>query len=178
MNIVFRSARQLTALSGTKWGFEACWVQGVNSVRLLYYANADHSASKWPFDRIETMVSMEARETYSDLDSLHRRLCRPRYGLAIAVLVAATGEELGELLAMRDLLADLRLILVLPDRSRETIKAGHRLAPRFLSYVDSGFEEVEAVLEQMLQYSRNHTPEAPAEFLEDVNLTSAGACLA
>jgi hypothetical protein len=178
MTIVFRSARQLTALNGTKWGFEACWVQGVNSVRLLYYANADHSASKWPFDRIETMVSMEARETYSDLDSLHRRLCRPRYGLAIAVLVAATGEELGELLAMRDLLADLRLILVLPDRNRETIAAGHRMAPRFISYVDSGIEEVEAVLEQMLQYNRNHTPDSIARLLGNVDITDMGTCLA
>jgi len=144
-------------------------------VGLLYYANGDHNASKWLHDRIETMVSMEAREAFSDLDSLRRRLCRPRNGLTIAVLVAATGEELWDLLAMRDLLADLRLILVLPDRSRETIKAGHRMAPRFLSYIDSGFEEVEAVLEQMLQYNNNHTPETLAKLLGDVNPHKRGS---
>lgn len=137
-------------------------------MRLLFYARGDHNASKWLHDRIEAMVSLEAREAYRDLDILHRRLCQPRNGLTIAVLVAATGEELWELLAMRDLLADLRLILVLPDRSRETIAAGHRMVPRFLSYVDSGLEEVGAVLEQMLQHDKNQTPETLAGLPEKV----------
>jgi hypothetical protein len=138
-------------------------------VRLLLYARGDQNASKWPHGRIKAMVSMEAREDYSDLDSLRRRLCQPRKGLTIAVLVAATGEELWGIVAMRDLLADLRLILILPDRRRETIAAGHRMAPRFLSYVDSATEEVEAVLEQLLQYNRNHTPGTLAGLLENVN---------
>ena len=147
-------------------------------MRLLLYARSDQNASKRLHGRIGAMVSMEAREDYSDLDSLRRRLCRPRNGLTIAVLVVATGEELWELLAMKDLLADLRLILVLPDRSRETIAAGHRMAPRFISYVDSGIEEVEAVLEQMLQYNRNHTPDSIARLLGNVDITDMGTCLA
>jgi hypothetical protein len=138
-------------------------------VRLLCYARGDHNASKWLHERIEAMVSMKAREAYRDLDSLRRRLCQPRNGLTIAVIVAVTGEELWELLAMRDLLADFRLILVLPDRSRKTIAAGHRMVPRFLSYVDSGLEDVEAVLEQMLQHDKRQTPETLEGLPENVH---------
>jgi hypothetical protein len=138
-------------------------------VKLLFYARGDHNASRWFHDRIEAMVSMESREAYRDLHGLHRRLCQPRNGLTIAVLVAATGEELWELLAMRDLLADFRLILVLPDRSRETIAAGHRMVPRFVSYVDSGLEEVEAVLEQMLQHDKSQPSERLAGLPENLH---------
>jgi hypothetical protein len=148
---------------------DACRLQGVNSVRLLSYARGDHNASKWLHDRIEAMRSIEAMEAYRDLDGLHRRLCQPRNGLTIAVLVATTGEELWGLVAMRDLLADFRLILVLPDRSRETIAAGHRMVPRFLSYLDSGLEEVEAVLEQMLQHDKKQVPETLAGLPENLH---------
>jgi hypothetical protein len=164
--------------NGTVPDIDACQLQGVNSVRLLFYARSDHHASKWLHGRIEAMVSMETREAYRDLDSLHRRLCQPRNGLTIAVLVAATGEELWELLAMRDLLADFRLILVLPDRSRETIAAGHRMVPRFLSYVDSGVEEVEAVLEQMLQHDKNQTSQNLQDFQKTFTPVKTWPCLA
>ena len=147
-------------------------------MKLLLYARNDQKASKWLHGRIEAMVSREAREDCSDLASLRRRLCRPRNGLAIAVLVAATGEELLGFLAMRDLLDDLRIILVLPDRSKETIAAAHRMAPRFLSYVDSGPEEVEAVLERMLQHGRHRTPDGYAGLLENVKRPNRAVCLA
>ena len=147
-------------------------------MRLLLYARSDQKASQWLHGRIEAMVSREAREDCRDLDSLRRRLCRPRDGLSIAILVAATGEELLGILAMRDLLDDLRIILVLPDRSKETIAAGHQMAPRFLSYVDSDFEEVEAVLERMLQYGRNRRPNRLARIIENVSHPGTSACLA
>ena len=42
-------------------------------------------------------------------------------------------------------------MLVLSDSHDETIAAGHKLYPRFLTYVDSNLMEVGAVLEKMFQ---------------------------
>jgi hypothetical protein len=55
----------------------------------------------------------------------------------IAVLLAVRCEDLLALFSILDLLCDFRLILILPDRKKDTIAKGHTLAPVFLSYVDS-----------------------------------------
>ncbi len=124
-------------------------------MKLLFYATGESDYSRVFQDRIESLVPTPRREVYSNLASLHQRLCRPRDGLTIAILVAANRDELWKFLAMQKLLSDLRLLLILPDRSRETVTSGHRLAPRFLSYVDNGLDEVEAVLAHMLQQDLN-----------------------
>ena len=69
----------------------------------------------------------------------------------MAVLLAASKGQLSELLSLRELLNDVRIILILPDRGRETISQGHLLRPRFLSYADGDLTDVIAVLSKMLE---------------------------
>ncbi len=71
-------------------------------------------------------------------------------GLNIAVLEAQSMEELKDLVALHDLFLDIRVILILPDRERETISNAHKLRPRFLAYTDSDFEPVKVVLNKMI----------------------------
>lgn len=51
---------------------------------------------------------------------------------------------------MQDLLKDIRTILVLPDRSKDTVGKAFKLLPRFLTYTDEGVGMVTAVLKKML----------------------------
>ena len=60
-------------------------------------------------------------------------------------------EDLVDLLSIRNLLDDLRVILLLPNREKETINKGHTLRPRFLTYADSNLLNVAAVLSKMLR---------------------------
>ena len=71
-------------------------------------------------------------------------------GLNIAVLEANSMDELKDLVSLHDLFLDIRIILILPDRERETISNAHKLRPRFLAYADSDFESVKVVLKKML----------------------------
>ena len=86
------------------------------------------------------------------LEDLSQELKRPWGRHRMAVLVAATHQELETFLALQALLDDVRIILILPDRDRETVSKGHKLYPRFLSYIDSDFNDVTAVLGKMLEY--------------------------
>lgn len=99
---------------------------------------------------VEELVPKEKIEICRTIDSLTRRLRRPRYNLALAVLLAANREDLLDLLSIRDLLDGIRIILLLPDRDMDTIAKGHTLRPRFLTYADSDFLDVAAVLRKML----------------------------
>jgi len=60
-------------------------------------------------------------------------------------------EGLLKILRIRDLLADVRIVLILPDRRKETIAAGYKLYPRFLTFMDSDPRELAAVLEKMIE---------------------------
>lgn len=126
---------------------------------LLFYAKMTDGAGKRLRRVIEAIVSKENTEMYQTIDSLSRRLHQPRNDLAVAVLLAASREDLLDLLSLGDLLDSIRIILVLPDREDSTIDKGHRLQPSFLTYADSDFLDVAAVLTKMQQsaYARGNT---------------------
>jgi hypothetical protein len=71
--------------------------------------------------------------------------------VTLAVLLAASQEELQVIMALRPLLNDIHLILILPDRDKDTIAKGHVLAPRFLTDLEHNMQEVYDVLNKMLK---------------------------
>ncbi len=82
-------------------------------------------------------------------DALERRLRRPVFDLAAAVLLAASHAELQRLISLRELLRDIKVILIAPDSHPETIVKGHLLKPRFLCECAGDLTEVAAVLQRM-----------------------------
>ncbi len=117
---------------------------------VLFYTTQSDLAAEQLQSLIEMLVLKDQLEMYRTFDDLSHRLCRPSNDLDIAVLAAANGEELLKILSLRDLLSDIRIILVLPDGKPDTISKAHTLGPRFLTYLDSDFGEVKSVLNKML----------------------------
>lgn len=91
---------------------------------------------------------------YRNVANLLERLRHPLDDPTIAVLVADSRECLEELLALRHLFRNLRIILVLPDRESGTISKGHDLHARFLSYIDSDPAEAALVLSKMVEKAK------------------------
>ena len=120
---------------------------------ILVYAKTTEGAGLRIQRLIETLVPREEIEIYETIDSLSCRLHQPIFHLDIAVLLATTKEELEDILSLRDLLSDVRNILVLPDRKEETNAQGHMLRPRFITYADGNFIELAAVLTKVLEHT-------------------------
>ena len=120
-------------------------------MNLLFYTTEIRGNGKHLQSVIEELVPEDKTEIYRTIDSLSHRLRRPICDLAVAVLLAASNEDLLDLLSISDLLDDLRVILLLPNREKDTIAKGHTMRPRFLTYADSNFSDVAAVLSKMLQ---------------------------
>ena len=99
---------------------------------------------------VATVVPPEAIEIVHTPVDLGYRLTRLNNGFMVAVMMAAAGEELEELLALGLILERLRIILVIPDAEPRTISRGHILRPRYISYIDSDFQDVAAVLGKIL----------------------------
>ena len=98
---------------------------------------------------IELFFSKRRVEKYRDLEAFGKKLHEPYNHKDVILLSPASKEELLRLLALQDLLSGMRIILVLPDRDEETVSMGHRLRPRMVSYNDSDYLDVAAVLTRM-----------------------------
>ncbi|MDY6854982.1 MAG: hypothetical protein SWO11_09815 [Thermodesulfobacteriota bacterium] len=119
-------------------------------MNLLFYTTEKEETGERLQKVIDTIVPKGKGETHRTIKSLTQRLRKPRYDSIIAVLMASTREDLYDLLSIRDLLRGISIILILPDRNADTISKGHILRPRFLTYKDSNFGEITAVLGKML----------------------------
>ncbi|MCX6566983.1 MAG: hypothetical protein NTW38_11280 [Candidatus Aminicenantes bacterium] len=77
---------------------------------------------------------------------------------SIAVLSVSNREELQKMQTLRQLLPEIYVILVIPDRKKSTIALAHLLLPRFLSQRNSDFTALKIVLHKMYvnsQYSQH-----------------------
>lgn len=90
-------------------------------------------------------------ELLSSLESLTDRLLSTNYEEAVVILTTDNRDDLTELLPVLPLFRRMRIILLLPDQEPETIKIGYQLEPRFLSYIDMGLDEIQAVVKKMLK---------------------------
>jgi hypothetical protein len=72
-------------------------------------------------------------------------------GATIAVLFLSNRNELLKFLIVKDLFRDIQILLVLPNNDRDIIEMGHQFYPRFVSYSDSDFKGVIAVLEKIVR---------------------------
>ena len=118
---------------------------------LLYLKKTDEGEKRlWP--ALNGVVPDESIEVFHRIQGLIQYLCSPRPAddLTIAVFLAADHEDLQQLIAIRDLIINVRIILVLPDRKNETIAEGHTLQPRFITYLDSDFAEIRSVMSKMI----------------------------
>ena len=99
---------------------------------------------------IQTVVPGKETKICRDIDALSKVLQQPRITEAIAILHAAGRSELPDIFSLRELLWNIKLILVLPNSSTDTVAKGHGLGPRFISYHDGNFQDVAAVLKRMI----------------------------
>ena len=119
-------------------------------VRVLFYIPYDAGAKRFIKRSSELFTLSASGEICRTIESLSSRLIHIGSNPDIAVLFATTQKELSNIYSIRHLLADIRIILILPDRKQSTVSKGHKLYPRFLSYIDGNFKDITAVLEKML----------------------------
>jgi hypothetical protein len=103
---------------------------------------------------IECIAPEHDVTAYGNLEDLRRGLHMPLRRPKLAVLKADTRKELEGLLFLRDLLADLRIVLIVPDQDEATLSLAHRFYPRFLIHAATDPERFRAILGSMLKLYR------------------------
>ena len=147
-------------------------------MNLLFYAAKKIKTGKLLWNLHQGLASEYEVAFCQTIDTLSLKLRKSLGELTIAILLAESQEELLDLLALRDLFWNLRIILIIPDRKSETVAMGHMLRPRFLSYADGDFSDVAAVLEKMLGHLKiNDNEQKGGEPDGEKNLKHKSGCL-
>jgi hypothetical protein len=120
----------------------------INSV--LFAANESETSRRLEA-AIRSIDSTCFSGTLRTLEAFGSWLCRHFNQPPIAVLLAETFEELQQLAAIEHWLhlADVRVLLILPNASPQTVMFGWRLLPRYIGYVGGDFSEVSEVMAKM-----------------------------
>lgn len=127
---------------------------------LIYSAGRRPAGSRFK-NEVEKMIPDTVKDVCRTLEGFRQTLIDNMGTYKIVVLLCATREEMCSLSLMRDLFSECRLILIVPNHERETIHQAHRFYPRFLSYADSHFENVAAVIQKSVNL------ECPAQYEDE-----------
>jgi hypothetical protein len=90
------------------------------------------------------------------IDSVRRlssALCRPLNRVSVIVIFVMCEQDIGQFLALKPLFDNIRLILVLPDRTTGMMGPWLQLKPCFISYTDNytdnDFSDIISVLKKI-----------------------------
>jgi len=125
-------------------------------MQLLFYASKNDKNEKRLKNAIQSASLAGTIEHFTRLDDFRDRLRRIVEPNSIMVLAAVDRKELLKMHAFRDMLSEIYIILVLPDRRKSTIRLAHLLKPRFLSVIQDDFKDLNQIVAKMIR-----TPHGP-----------------
>lgn len=67
----------------------------------------------------------------------------------IVIIIPNSPEELNILLTHRELFENYRIIIILPNREKETLSKSHQFHPSFITFEDEDFNDVAAIIRHM-----------------------------
>ena len=120
-------------------------------MNVLFYIPVTGEGSEKIHGVVEMIAQRAKTEVFQSLNDVSRRLRQPGQSPSVAVLLAGDQKDLVAIASIRHLLSEIPVVLVLPVREENMADMGHTLSPRFLTYADSDFGEVAAVLGKMLE---------------------------
>lgn len=118
---------------------------------VIYYNSMNNNTGRRLQKIFEREVSGKKIESCQSIDELSTRLNQLNLENNIAILLISVIAEIYQISSIKKSLNNVRIILILPDRSAEIVSAGYKLHPRFISYADSDFKDVAIVLKRMIK---------------------------
>jgi len=118
---------------------------------LLIYSAKTEGAGARLLRVIGLLLPENKFEICRSIGELSKRLRQPVFNPTIAILLVSSREDLQNILSIRDLLWNTKIILIVPDTNPDTVAKGPILRPRFLCDCNSDFVDVAAVLSLMIK---------------------------
>lgn len=118
-------------------------------MKVILYVTSEHAHGIGLRNTLEQVIPKHLLAVFNMVTALSQGLRGPLPD-TILVLCPAGREEVQELAVLKELIRDVRTILILPNSDRETLAIGHQFQPRFITVPTPGFKDVSKVLAKML----------------------------
>ena len=115
---------------------------------LFYTSNASKEKERFKID-IQHHIPFIIIETVNSIYQLQKSLMRPMNRISAAVLWVGHHSELTYLIELLPYFDNIRIIIILPDRSPDSMPLALRLMPSFISYADKDLDDIISVLKQI-----------------------------
>ncbi|MBW1921996.1 MAG: hypothetical protein JRJ35_00835 [Deltaproteobacteria bacterium] len=119
---------------------------------VIFFSHDKKGPGERLLEEIQTRIHAHRIEVDHTVEAFSERFRSPMTDRPMVILVPESRERLEEFVSMADLMSDIPILLVLPDREPATISVGHRLYPRFVEDVDSDFSDLVSVLIKMIHH--------------------------
>jgi len=123
-------------------------------MKLIIYAENRTEMEKKLTLSIQDKLPKIQIDTITSINDLSRILGRPLSRIAVMVIFVTCQKEIDQWLGLKSLFDNIRLILVLPDRTKGMVTSGLQLHPSFISYSDSDYLDITSVLKKMYQRTK------------------------
>lgn len=116
----------------------------------ILYLPAENSQEERFRSLLEIAVPEKKLEIYRTFEELSRGLRETGSGVKVAILFAVNQVEITQILSLGDVLADVKIILILADEDKETMMKAHRLRPRYVTWMDYDLVDIVTVFKRMV----------------------------
>jgi hypothetical protein len=117
---------------------------------IIYTSNSTRSKGLIA-ELMESFADTARIESYAKLDELKRRL-ETLYDISILILYLDDTDILSQLLQFKNLIAQVKTILILPDSKDKTVAAAHQLRPNYIGYEEENglIQNIRAVVDRLI----------------------------
>lgn len=91
-------------------------------------------------------VQTDAVQSFRRLSSM---ICRPLNRVSVIILFVMCETDIDQFITLKPLFDNIRVILVLPDGTRDMMAPWLQLKPSFISYRDNDFSDIISVLKKI-----------------------------
>ncbi len=123
-------------------------------MNLIVYTPMNDRSSDRLMSRAVALAKVECKKIFHSFKQFKEKIRRQRFDATIIILNITSNDEMSSAFSIKDYLMGRQLILILPDSNYETVSKGHQLCPRYVTYVNSDFSDVCAVVDKMVLNSR------------------------
>ena len=95
-------------------------------------------------------IKIEVYQTNQELETYLRTVVTDIFNKRFIVLFADTQDRLNRLYELVDLFQGEQLIVLLPEKAKDTMDLVHKFLPRYFSFVDDSYDDVCSVLTKMI----------------------------
>lgn len=110
---------------------------------------------------VEKALSAGCVEVCHTIEEMSGRLRHPDHPSMI-ILLAENREAVNRLCALRELMNDAGIVLLLPDSGKDTVAMGLKLFPRYIGYLNEDLSNLSPVLKKMATL-KNRSAECQTE---------------